>query len=273
MSWRAIARNDLRGALATRGIWALTAGLLALFAGLGYAVPRLAGAPEVPFAAYLELLVTVVVPLFPLIGLVLGYRAVVAGRDSGTATLALSLPNSRRDLVLGKFLGRAGALAGALAVAGLLAGGYLLLSYGDFAAGDYLVVLLATFGYTLSFVGIAVGISTGVDSPRRVIGAAFGVYALLAMLWGTVVQTVMLLLFRFQPPRESPTWVEFARFVEPGTSLRYLLATEFGIGSAPPEPVIGTEPFVSTAGALAALLAWMLLPVLLGYARFQRSEL
>ena len=105
------------------------------------------------------------------------------------------------------------------------------------------------------------------------IGAAFGVYALLAMLWRTVVQTVMLLLFRFQPPAEPPTWVEFARFVEPGTSLNYLLATEFGVGTAPPAQVVGTEPFVSTAGAFVALSAWMALPVVLGFLRFQRGEL
>jgi len=273
MSWRAIARNDLRGALATRGVWALTAGLLALFAGLGYAVPRLAGSSDVPFSVYLELLVTVVVPLFPLVGLVLGYRAVAAGRDSGTAALALSLPNSRRDLVLGKFLGRAGALAGALAVAGLLGGGYLLVGYGDFAAGDYAIVLLSTFGYTLAFLGIAIGLSAGLASVRRVISATFGAYALLAMLWRTVVDVMMLVLFRFRRPMESPTWVEFARFVEPGTSLQYLLGTEFDIGTAPPEAVVGTEPFVSTAGAVTVLLAWTVVPVVLGYVRLERSEL
>ncbi|GAB7093489.1 ABC transporter permease [Halolamina litorea] len=273
MSWRAIARNDLRGALATRGVWTLTAGLLALFAGLGYAIPRLAGSPEVPFSAYLDLLVEIIVPLFPLIGLVLGSRAVVAGRASGTATLALSLPNSRRDLVIGKFVGRAAALAGAIAVAGALAGAYLVASYGDFAAGDFLLVLLATFGYTLAFLGLAVGLSTGVASPRRVIGAAFGAYVALAMLWTTLVDAVMLVAFRFRAPMETPTWVEFARFVEPGTSLRYLLATGMGVGTAPPDAVVGTEPFVSTAGALTAVIAWTAVPVLLGYARFERSEL
>lgn len=273
MSWRAIARNDLRGALATRGVWTLTAGLLALFAGLGYAVPRLSDSSDVPFSAYLDVLVAVVVPLFPLIGLVLGYRAIVAGRESGTATLALSLPNSRRELVVGKFLSRATALASAVAVAGVAAGSYLLLSYGDFAAGDYLLVLLAAVGYTLAFLGVAVGLSTGVASPRRVIGAAFGAYALLAMLWGTLVDTVMLILFRFQPPMATPTWVEFAKFVEPGTSLSYLLATELDVGTAPPAAVVGAEPFVSTAGALAVLIGWTVLPVLLGYARFRRSEL
>ncbi|QKY19293.1 ABC transporter permease subunit [Halolamina sp. CBA1230] len=273
MSWRAVARNDLRGAFATRGVWVLTAGLLALLAGMGYAVPRLAGSPETPFSAYLDVLVAVAVPLFPLLGLVLGYRAVVAARDSGTAALALSLPNSRRDLVVGKLLARAAALAGALGVAGLAAGGYLFVSYGEFAAGEYLLVLLATYGYTLAFLGIAVGLSTGVTSPRRVIGTAFGAYVLLAMLWGTLIDAVMIVLFRFSPPMEAPTWVEFAKFVEPGTSLSYLLASELGVGTAPPAAVVGTEPFVSAAGALTALLAWLALPVVLGYARFQRDEL
>ncbi|WP_079978627.1 ABC transporter permease [Halolamina sediminis] len=273
MSWRSVARNDLRGAFAARGVWVLTAGLLALFAGLGYAVPRLAGSPEAPFSAYLDVFVSVAVPLFPLVGLVLGYRAVVAARESGTAALALSLPNSRRDLVAGKLLARAVALTGALAVAGVAAGGYLFLSYGDFAAGEYLLVLLATLLYTLAFLGVAVGLSTGLASPRRVIGAAFGTYVLLAMLWGSLVDAVVIVLFRFQPPMAQPTWVEFAQFVEPGTSLNYLLAAELGVGTAPPAAVVGTEPFVSTAGALTALLAWLGLPVLLGFVRFQRSEL
>lgn len=273
MSWRAIARNDLREALATRGVWTLTAGLLALLTGVGYAVPRLAGSSEVPFTAYLDVLVAVVVPLFPLLGLVLGYRSIVAGRASGTATLALSLPNSRRDLVVGKFVGRATALAGSLAVAGGIAGGYLLASYSDFAAGDYLLVLLLTFGYTLAFLGISVGLSTGVVSPRRVIGAAFGAYALLAMLWGTLIDALVLVLFRFRQPMETPTWAEFAKFVEPGTSVSYLFATELDVGAAPPDAVIGTEAFVSTAGAMAALVAWITVPAVLGYARFHRDEL
>lgn len=273
MTWQSVARNDLRGALAARGVWTLTAGLLALLAGVGYAVPRLAGSSEVPFTAYLDILVTVVVPLFPLIGLVLGYRSIVAGRKSGTAALVLSLPNSRRDLVVGKFVGRATALAGSLAVAGGVAAGYLLASYSDFSAGDYLLVLLLTFGYTLAFLGISVGLSTGIASPRRVIGAAFGVYALLAMLWRPLIDAVVLILFRFQPPMETPTWAEFAKFVEPGTSVSYLFATELGVGTAPPEAIVGTEPFVSTAGALTALVAWIAVPAVLGYARFRRSEL
>lgn len=273
MSWRAIARNDLRGALATRGVWTLTAGLLALLTGIGYAVPRLAGSAEMPFMAYLDVLVAVVGPLFPLIGIVLGYRSIVAGRASGTATLALSLPNSRRDLVVGKFVGRATALAGSLAVAGVVAGGYLLVSYSDFAAGDYLLVLVLTYAYTLAFLGISVGLSTGVESPRRVIGAAFGAYALLAMFWGTLIDAVALLLFRFRQPMATPTWVEFAKFVEPGTSISYLFATELDVGTAPPEAVVGTEPFVSTVGALAALIAWITVPAVLGYVRFRRSEL
>lgn len=273
MSWRAVSKNDLRVALATRGVWTLTAGLLVLLTGLGYVVPRLAGSSEVPFSAYLDILVAIVVPLFPLIGLVLGYRSIAAGCASGTATLALSLPNSRRDLVAGKFVGRATALAASLAIAGVVAGGYLFASYSDFAAGDYLLVLVLTFGYTLAFLGIAVGLSTGITSSRRVIGAAFGAYALLALLWGTLVDAVLNVLFRFEPPMETPAWVEFAKFIEPGTSASYLFATELGVGTAPPEAVIGTEQFVSTVGALAVLIAWIIVPVVLGYARFQRSEL
>lgn len=271
MSWRAVARNDIRGAFAARGVWALTAGLLAAFAGIGYAAPRLGGEG---FDDYLGLLAAGVAPLLPLVGLLLGYRAVVAARASGTAVLSLSLPNSRAELAVGKFLGRAAVLTGAFAVTAVAAGGYLAVSYAGFAPGRFLLFVLAALFYTVGFLGLAVGLSLGIERSRRVIGAAFGAYVGLAMLWGTLIDVAALLLFRFRAAAlaEPPTWVTFAKFVEPGTAFSYLVATELDAGTAPPS-VAGVEPFVSSAGALAVLLVWIGLPIALGFLRFRKSEL
>ena len=271
MSWRAVARNDVRGALAARGVWVLTAVLLAALAGVGYVVPRLGGEG---FDDYLGLLAPAAGALLPLVGLLLGYRAVVAARASGTAALALSLPNSRLDLALGKFLARAAVVAGSLALAAVVAGGYLAVEYATFAPARYLLFVLAMLGYTICFLALAMGLSMAVDSQRRVVAGAFGAYVALSMLWSTLVDVLALVLFRFRAVAlaEPPSWVTFAKFAEPGTAFSYLVATELDGGVAP-AAVAGVEPFVTAGNAVVVLLAWIVLPLVLGYLRFRDSEL
>ncbi|MBM4221051.1 MAG: ABC transporter permease, partial [Gammaproteobacteria bacterium] len=55
-------------------------------------------------------LVSLVIYLLPLIALVLGFDAVVGEREQGSLDLLLSLPLTRLELLLGKYLGLAAAL-------------------------------------------------------------------------------------------------------------------------------------------------------------------
>jgi len=56
-------------------------------------------------------LVSLVIYLIPLIALVLGFDAIVGERERGSLDLLLSMPITRGELLLGKYLGLAGALA------------------------------------------------------------------------------------------------------------------------------------------------------------------
>jgi Cu-processing system permease protein len=56
-------------------------------------------------------LVSLVIYLIPLIALVLGFDAIVGERERGSLDLLLSMPITRFELLLGKYLGLAGALA------------------------------------------------------------------------------------------------------------------------------------------------------------------
>lgn len=55
-------------------------------------------------------LVSLVIYLIPLIALILGFDAIVGERERGSLDLLLSLPITRLELILGKYLGLAGAL-------------------------------------------------------------------------------------------------------------------------------------------------------------------
>ncbi|THF67139.1 ABC transporter permease [Pseudothauera nasutitermitis] len=56
-------------------------------------------------------LVSLVIYLIPLIALLLGFDAIVGERERGSLDLLLSMPITRFELILGKYLGLAGALA------------------------------------------------------------------------------------------------------------------------------------------------------------------
>ncbi|MGC1954248.1 MAG: ABC transporter permease subunit [Gammaproteobacteria bacterium] len=56
-------------------------------------------------------LVSLVIYLIPLIALILGFDAIVGERERGSLELLLSLPITRLELLLGKYLGLAAALA------------------------------------------------------------------------------------------------------------------------------------------------------------------
>lgn len=111
-------------------------------------------------------LVTLISLLVPLVALVLGHDAIVGERERNTLGLLLSLPISRLELVLAKFLGRLVALAGAIGV-----GLGLAMVFAGVGQADVLVQLLfPTFLLGAAFLSIGVLISTVV--ARQVTSAS-----------------------------------------------------------------------------------------------------
>lgn len=272
MTWAAVARNDLRGATDERGVWLLVAGFVVVFAGL---VALLVQVDTAQFEPYLDLLAPGVGLLVPLAGIVLGYEVVVGERESGTAVLALSMPNGRLDLLAGKLLGRTALLVAAVGI-GSAAGGLLgAVTLSGFDPIRYLGLTVATVGYGVVFCWLAVGLSALLPSTRRVIGAAFGAYIGLGLSWNVLVDAVVLVLFRFRGTAlvDPPTWAVAATFVGPRTAFNYLLATGVDAGAVPPVAVDATAWFVTAPVAVLALACWAVLPVLVGYVSFRRHDL
>lgn len=123
---RVIAAKEFQDRLRNR--WVLVIGVV--FAAFALLIAYFGGAQQgaVGFKG-IELtiasLTSLVIYLLPLIALILGFDAIVGEKERGSLDLLLSMPITRLELLLGKYLG----LAGALAVATLggfgLAGGVL----------------------------------------------------------------------------------------------------------------------------------------------------
>ncbi|NMG45765.1 ABC transporter permease subunit [Aromatoleum toluvorans] len=128
-------------------------------------------------------LVSLVIYLVPLIALVLGFDAIVGERERGSLDLLLSMPITRFELLLGKYLGLAAALAfSTVAGFGLVA---IVLS-----AQLNLAALMHYFGFMLSsvllglaFLSLAVMVSVFAADRTRASGFAIALWFLFVLVF------------------------------------------------------------------------------------------
>jgi len=272
MSWQAVARKDVRDSARAKGVWLLTGLFLLLFLGLTYVVPQIA---DDEFVTFLEVSAAVVAVLLPLVGIVLGYKSVIAERESGSIALLLSLPHSRRDVVLGKFVGRSIVLTVPTVMGLVVAAPLVATRYASFAPVQYLGFAIATIVYGLTFLALAIALSTATTESRRVTTAAFGAYIGLVMFWSGIVDLLVLVLFRFQPGTlgNPPGWSTFVKLLDPRLAYSYVLSDLVGTNLDAPVAAFGNQWYTEPAMAIVVLLAWLVVPLVLGYWRFDSTDL
>lgn len=136
-------------------------------------------------------LVSLVIYLVPLIALLLGFDAIVGERERGSLDLLLAYPISRGELLLGKYLGLAMALALAM-LAGLAAVGVMLVwQFGQPALFHYAGFVLSALLMGLSFLSLAVLLSVIARDRTRASGAAIVLWFLFVLVFDLVLLGVL----------------------------------------------------------------------------------
>jgi Cu-processing system permease protein len=138
-------------------------------------------------------LVSLVIYLIPLIALILGYDAIVGERERGSLDLLLSMPITRLELLLGKFLGLSAALASATLTGFGLVG--LLLAYQiDLGSLDhYAGVMVSAILLGMVFLSLAVMVSVMSKDRARASGAAIAVWFLFVLVYDLILLGVLVL--------------------------------------------------------------------------------
>jgi Cu-processing system permease protein len=212
-------------------------------------------------------LVSLVIYLVPLIALVLGFDAVVGERERGSLDLLLSMPITRAELLLGKYLGLAGALAFST-VAGFGVVAVVLSRHLDLnGLGHYAMFMMSSVLLGLAFLSLAVLVSVLAHDRTRASGMAIGLWFFfvlmfdLLLLGGLVIGSglasarVVPYLLLLNPADVFRVW-NIASLNE--VSALYGLAAVF-----PPE--------LARPGLLAVvMLAWCVVPLLFAAWRFRR---
>ena len=274
MSIDAIARKDFRDAIRSKTLWLLLGIFVLLFLGIAYAAWRVGDAE---FIEFVDLTAVVFVLVLPLVGILLGYKSVIAERESGSIVLVLSMAHSRRDLVIGKVIGRLVVLSSAVVLGMTISSIVLLALFDTFPAGRYLLFAGLNILYGAVFLSIAISLSMALSSGRRVTAAAFGAYILLVMLWDALVELLLLVLWRFDnsvlDPFELPDWSFLFRMSSPSESYFRLTTALFDSDLGEIYTIEFAPSYVSAPVALLLLIGWVIVPLTLAYLRFKRADL
>jgi ABC-2 type transport system permease protein len=268
MSWSVIARKEFRDASRSRTLWILTALFVLITAGAAYVVGfALSSSPgaEATGTTLVSALTGrasfLLTSFVPILGLMASYVSVVGERDSGSMKLLLGLPQSRRDVVVGKFVGRSAVLAVALLV-GFFAGFVVMLSYEELSVLNYAVFVLLTTALGTVYVSVGVGVSATVASRSRAAASVVGFYIFLKVLWDTFPSVVPRgIVYATTGSLSPPDWYGFLTALSPNVAYTNLAAgfLERGIGSL--------EAF-----SAIVIAVWIAVPVALGYLRFRRVD-
>jgi ABC-2 type transport system permease protein len=275
-----VTKKEFRDAVRSRALWVLSV-LFILFAGgftyVSWIVPQLIGQQNMPATGPTVGLISGLSGaagfLVPLIGLLMGYKSIVGERESGSLKLLLSLPHSRRDVVLGKLVGRTGVVAVAIII-GFAAGaitGFLL--YDSFAVGAFISYTLLTVVLGLVFVAIAVGFSAAMRSASRALYGTIGLFVLFTFVWGFIPLVIRAVLSGFALPDmlSRPDWAAFVSLLNPTTAYGY--ASEALFPSLATRIPKNAPFYLQDWFGFVILAAWIVVPLLLGYHRFATTDL
>jgi Cu-processing system permease protein len=263
----AIARKELRERLRSRWVLAVAAVFTVFALTIAYFGAAQQGAIgfkgiELTIAS----LVSLAIYLVPLIALILGYDAIVGERERGSLDLLLSLPITRVELLAGKFLGLAAALAvSTLAGFGLVGvllvvegGGAVIFHYGGF--------MLSAILMGMAFLALAVLVSVLSATKTAASGIAIALWFVFVLVYDLVLLGLLVLSEGALPA----VLVSALLLLNPADVFRVLnifsleeVKTLYGLTTVAADVL--SEPWL-----LGVVMAtWILAPLALALARFR----
>lgn len=286
MTWLTVAKKDFRDAVQSRALWALVVvfTLLSVLTTYAYVeVPQMFGEPGgATFSGLIVFLVGFTGLFIPLAAIVVCYKSLAGELELGSIKILLSLPTNRRDVFVGKVLGRAAVIAVGMGVGIVVGLGVGALLLGTIDVVPALLFLLVTLVFAVVYAGIVVSISALTGSTSRATTLALGFFVVFELFWDVIPLAVVYVVEGFQLPTRMPDWMFPVMQLSPSaayfsalTALIPSLST-FGGGAfgGSGAGAVAAEPFyLSPEIGIIVLLIWLVVPLAVGYLRFESADL
>ena len=278
MSWQAVAKKDFRDAIRSRLMIAVAV-IFVAFTGGGIAMGSAFGIESgAVVVLILQVLLSGMSIFIPLIAIGIAYQAIAGERATGSLKLLLSLPNSRRDVVVGKFLGRLGVLSVAVVIGfvSMLIATAITFD-GDVQASVVLTFMLAVLLLATVFVSIAVSVSAFSETTFAAAIGGFGLFVLFQFAWGGLIFLLRYVVNGFEVPgfaEAPPAWAEVLFVVNPMTGWQQATAWLLRRVADEQQPQEAAEAFyLEPWFGFVVLTFWIVLPLVVGYLQFESSDL
>jgi ABC-2 type transport system permease protein len=283
VSLRAVARKDLKGVTRSRAVWAVSTLLALVTALVAYSVQgeRVSAVQAVQQVAGRLTLIFAI--LLPLVAMVAGFMAIVGERERGGIKFLLGLPNTRREVFLGKLASRFALVAGGLLFVYGTAVVVAVARHRALPLRTILGVFALTLVYAAVFVALALALSAALATRGQTIGGVVVAYVGLVVLslvpdlrLGTLVRWIHHTMLGFET---NPDLYDAVAFASPYIAYRKATNLVLPAGlqarvfertadAADSMPVYLTDEF-----AVVVFAAWVVVPLALGYRRFERTDL
>ncbi|WP_121741473.1 ABC transporter permease [Natronorubrum halophilum] len=214
--------------------------------------------------------------IIPLIALITAYLAIAGERESGSIKYMLSIPNSRRDVVLGKFLTRSAVVVGSILVAFGIGTVLGYLWYPSVDVEMLLGTLALTILFTLTYVSIAIGISAATASRSRAMGGTIAyffvtnvlaLFGLLGNALGWIFNDVL------AADLSAGVLSVIEALVSPIIAFMGALDLVFPNTTTQATQAAEDPWYLEGEVMIVILLAWLVVPLVLGIWRFERADL
>ncbi|UPM43207.1 ABC transporter permease [Halocatena salina] len=282
MSWAIVAQKDFRDAGRSKLLWVVSLLFILFAAGSAFLYAQIpaiqqGGANDVISSlGFVDFLQTPVTMLVPIIGLMLGYKAISGEVENGSVKLLLSLPHRRSSVVMGKLIGRVSVLTVSIVVGFAVATAVMLALYPEMSPGRFALFVLLAVLFGAAYVSIGIGFSALTKSTTKAGAGIFGVYLLFNWLWETIgigIDWIISGTFFFR--QGIPDW--FLLYTQLSPNGAFSTVTAAMVSEASFNEVFTSQPgdpfYLSAWFALLILIAWIVLPAALGTLRFRSVDL
>jgi Cu-processing system permease protein len=224
----------------------------------------------------ITLMMSIVQLLVPIIGLMLGYAAIIGEIEKGSMSALLSLPVTRLEVVIGKFLGLGGVLSFSIIVgfgiAGIVIG--IMVPNVDFL--EYLAFIGATILVGLVYLNVALFFSTLFKKRSSALGGAIFLWFFFNMILPIILLGIAAAGQAFGDIMQGniPQWYFAVELINPMSVYVYLVTLSVGpIASAQGFLNLNLPSYYSPGLMVGILLLWISGFLALTFLKFKRIDL
>ena len=194
--------------------------------------------------------------LIPIIGLILGYAAIIGDIENGSMSVLLAYPVKRKEVIIGKFLGLSSVIVSTILIGFGIAGVIIAINVDN---PDYSLYLLFTFSSILlglSFISLGLMFSSIFKKRATSMATAIFTWFFLMTIWQMIIVGLVFATMRTGNV-QTPDWFYTAEVINPIIGYSFITL---------PDQV---SPF----WIILSLTLWTLVPLLLSFLIFEKKDI